>query len=230
MQPRRWPSVWWPSAREAGEPGDPWPWRRQPIGAASAAPRAERPSAAATSTRIATSAAWVGVEQQTAATSSISVRSVSWPTAEITGTRSSATVRQSVSSQNAQRSARLPPPRATMITSTSGRAARSLTAPAIFGAAWRSWTGGWAKTARPAPERGGEARDQIRLGRRAAPGDDPDRARQGGLAQPLLCLEQALGGELLAQPASWASRSPSPASRSSAERKLKAGEAVALPG
>jgi hypothetical protein len=60
----------------------------------------------------------VGVEQQQAATSSISVRSTSWPTALITGTGVSATVRQSVSSQNAQRSAMLPPPRVTTIVST----------------------------------------------------------------------------------------------------------------
>ena len=49
----------------------------------------------------AASAAWVGVEQDTAATSSISVRSVWWPTEEITGTRSSATVRHNASSQKA---------------------------------------------------------------------------------------------------------------------------------
>ena len=67
----------------------------------------------------ASSAAWVGVEQQTAATSSIRVESRWCPTALITGTRSIATVRQRVSSQKAQRSARLPPPLETTIASTS---------------------------------------------------------------------------------------------------------------
>ena len=83
---------------------------------------------AAQSTGTAVSAAWVGVEHATAATSSSSVRSVWWPTLEITGTRSSATVRHSVSSQNANRSASEPPPRATTITSTSSHAARSCSA------------------------------------------------------------------------------------------------------
>ena len=75
--------------------------------------------ASAQSSGTASSAAWVGVEQQTAATSSIRVESRWCPTALITGTRSIATVRQSVSSQNAQRSARLPPPLETTIASTS---------------------------------------------------------------------------------------------------------------
>ena len=76
--------------------------------AALAAPRRSRSGTAA-------SAACVGVEHATAATSSISVRSVWWPTDAMTGTRSSATVRHSVSSQNANRSASEPPPRATTI-------------------------------------------------------------------------------------------------------------------
>ena len=65
-------------------------------------------------TGTAASAAWVGVEHDTAATSSISVRSVWWPTDAITGTRSIDTVRHSVSSQKANRSASEPPPRATI--------------------------------------------------------------------------------------------------------------------
>ena len=89
----------------------------------------------------AASAACVGVEQHTAATSSMSVRSTSWPTALITGTDSSATVRHSASSQNAQRSAIDPPPRVTTITSTSPVAARSAIAVRIAGAARRSCTG-----------------------------------------------------------------------------------------
>ena len=63
-----------------------------------------------------------------AATSSISVRSVWWPTEAITGTPSSATVRHSVSSQKQKRSASEPPPRATTMTSTSPVAARSCSA------------------------------------------------------------------------------------------------------
>ena len=105
------------------------------------APAARAAAAAAQSTPTAASAAWVGVEQQTAATSSISVRSTSWPTALITGTGVSATVRHSVSSQNAHRSAMLPPPRVTTIVSTWAYAARSRMAAAMAGAARRSCTG-----------------------------------------------------------------------------------------
>ena len=107
----------------------------------------------AQSSGTAASAAWVGVEQATAATSSIRVESRSWPIALITGTRSIATVRQRVSSQKAQRSARLPPPRVTTIASISGRAARSWIAAAIAGAAWRSCTGAKAQTTVPAQPR-----------------------------------------------------------------------------
>ena len=121
--------------------------------------------ATAQSTPTAASAAWVGVEQQTAATSSSSVRSTSWPTALITGTGVSATVRHSVSSQKAQRSAMLPPPRMTTMASTSANAARSRTAPAIAGAARRSCTGAYAQTIVP---RHARRSSPARKSRRAA--------------------------------------------------------------
>ncbi len=97
--------------------------------------------ATAQSTPTAASAACVGVEQQTALTSSMSVRSTSWPTALMTGTGSRATVRQSASSQNAQRSAIDPPPRVTTIASTFATAASSRICAAMAGAARRSCTG-----------------------------------------------------------------------------------------
>ena len=130
---------------------------RRPRGArgAAARPRAGGSAARASpqSAGTADSAACVGVEHDTAATSSISVRSVWWPTDAITGTRSIATVRHSVSSQNANRSASEPPPRATTITSTSSTAARSCSACVIRGAAWRSWTGANAQTSAAAQPR-----------------------------------------------------------------------------
>ena len=103
--------------------------------------------APARSTGTAASAACVGVEQDTAATSSMPSGRCGGPP-EMTGTRS-ATVRHSASSQNAYRSASDPPPRATITTSTSGVAASSRRAAAIRGAAWRSWTGTKAHTSRP---------------------------------------------------------------------------------
>src|SRR6202034_2669026 len=96
----------------------------------------------------------------------------------ITGVGRSATVRHSVSSQKASRSASDPPPRATMTTSTSGIAASSRSAAAIRGAAWRSWTGTKAHTRRP---------------------PQPRRRSPARTGQELLGLEQALGVELAAQ-------------------------------
>ena len=147
----------------------------------------------------AASAAWVGVEQATAATSSSRVESRSWPIALITGTRSSATVRQRVSSQKAQRSARLPPPRVTTIASTSGRAASPCSAAAIAGAAWRSWTGAKAQTTVPPQPRRAQPGEQVAPGGAGFGRDDADRLRQQRPRQLLLQLEQALGAQLLAQ-------------------------------
>ncbi len=65
------------------------------------------------------SAAPVGVGARTSAAWSISVVSVSWPTAETSGMPLSAAARTTASSLKPQRSSRLPPPRATI--STSGR-------------------------------------------------------------------------------------------------------------
>ena len=150
----RWRATWSAGAREsrASVRARSTIASRERCSSRAASPRsAARASAQLTGT--AASAAWVGVEQAIAATSSISVRSVWWPTDEMTGTRSSATVRHSVSSQNANRSASDPPPRATTITSTSSHAARSCSARVMAGAAWRSCTGANAHTIRPAQPR-----------------------------------------------------------------------------
>ena len=164
-----------------------------------AAQRSSPRRAATQSSGTAASAAWVGVEQATAATSSIRVESRSWPTALTTGTRSIATVRQRVSSQKAQRSARLPPPLVTTIASISGRAASSWIAAAIAGAARRSCTGAKAQTTVPAQPRRSQAGEQVAAGGAGLRGDDADRLRQARPGQLLLQLEQALGAKLLAQ-------------------------------
>ena len=69
-------------------------------------------SSARTGTAI--SAAAVGVGARTSAAKSISVTSVSWPTAEISGIMLSAAARTTISSLNDQRSSSEPPPRATI--------------------------------------------------------------------------------------------------------------------
>ena len=170
------------------------------VHARGAAPRVSSSARASPQcTGTADSAACVGVEQDSAATSSISVRSVWWPTEAITGTPSSATVRQSVSSQKQKRSASDPPPRATTITSTSPQAARSCSAIVIRGAAWRSCTGANAHTSRPCQPRRRESGEDVVARLAALAGHDADRARQRRTRQQLLRREQPLGVERLAQ-------------------------------
>ena len=177
-------------------PTAPSPARRSASGAAlEVAPRA-----ATQSSGTAASAAWVGVEQATAATSSIRVESRSWPTALITGTRSIATVRQSVSSQKAQRSARLPPPRVTTIASTSRPRRQVLDRRRDRRRRVAVLHRREGPDHGPAPSRA--ARSPASRSRRAAPRlrrDDADRLRQQRPRQLLLQLEQALGAQLLAQ-------------------------------
>ena len=67
-------------------------------------------------------AASVGVDARRSATRSSSVQSSSWPIAEIRGVWAAAAARTTPSSENPIRSSKAPPPRATMITSTSGSA------------------------------------------------------------------------------------------------------------
>ena len=147
----------------------------------------------------------------------------------ITGTRSIATVRQRVSSQKAQRSARLPPPRVTRIVSTSGRAARSWIAAAIAGAARRSWTGAKAQTIVPAQPR--RARPASRS-RRAAPPSavtTPIVFGSAGRASCFCSSKRPSARSCLRSASSRASRSPSPASRTcgGAEGEARRGLAAA---
>ena len=83
-------------------------------------------SSARTGTAI--SAAAVGVGARRSAAKSISVMSVSWPTAEISGIMLSAAARTTISSLNDHRSSSEPPPRATM--RRSGRGMRPAVRPA----------------------------------------------------------------------------------------------------
>ena len=98
--------------------------------------RADRPRIGTAS-----SAAADGVGARRSATKSAMVKSVSWPTAEITGTRQATMARATGSSLKAQRSSSEPPPRATMMTSTSAIAARRRSAAAIASAAPSPCTG-----------------------------------------------------------------------------------------
>ena len=86
--------------------------------------RASEPTSTMSSARTGTaiSAAAVGVGARRSAAKSISVTSVSWPTAEISGMKLAAAARTTISSLNDHRSSSEPPPRATMIRSGRGSA------------------------------------------------------------------------------------------------------------
>ena len=86
------------------------------------------------------SAAWDGVAARRSAARSVSVTSISWPTAEIVGMRQAATARTTFSSLKADRSSREPPPRATMTTSAAPRRENASTARAISSGADAPWT------------------------------------------------------------------------------------------
>ena len=85
-------------------------------------------------------AAPVGVAARTSATKSQIVKSVSWPTAETTGSADAWTACATTSSLNAHRSSIEPPPRPTISTSTSARSFAVRIAPAISAAAPSPWT------------------------------------------------------------------------------------------
>ncbi len=126
-------------------------------------------SSARTGTAI--SAAAVGVGARRSAAKSISVVSVSCPTAEISGMEEAAAARTTTSSLNAHRSSRLPPPRPTISTSgratapPAGRALNPSMAAAIFSAAPSPCTG----TGHSTTWRGNRSATRCNMSRITAP-------------------------------------------------------------
>ena len=94
------------------------------------------------------SAACEGVAARTSATRSAVVTSTSWPTPLTTGTRHAAIARATCSSSKAERSSCPPPPRAKMITSSSGTRERSANASRIDCGASSPCTVAWRKIRR----------------------------------------------------------------------------------
>ena len=129
------------------------------------------------------SAALEGVAARTSATKSAMVKSVSWPTPAITGTREATMARATTSSLNAQRSSIEPPPRATMMTSTSSTRASASRARAMSAAAPSPCT----RVSRTRTlARGTRANSTFRMSRTAAPSSDvttPMRRGKGGSAR-----------------------------------------------
>ena len=148
----------------------------------------------------------------------------------MTGTRRSATVRHSVSSQNANRSASEPPPRATITTSTASQAARSWSARVTAGAARRSWTGRERPHDPARPAAAAQPGEDVRARLAALARHDADAARERGAREPLLRLEQALGMERAPQPVELREQVALARRRRSVDRERERGEAVREPG
>jgi len=123
------------------------------------------------STGVATSAAAVGVGARRSETKSMSVVSVSWPTALISGIVQAATVRASASSLNGQRSSTEPPPRATISTSGRGIAppASRASKPRIAAATWAAAASPCTTTGQTMTRHGQRSRMRCRMSRITAP-------------------------------------------------------------
>ena len=151
------------------------------------------------------SAAADGVGARRSATKSAMVTSVSWPTAEMTGTGDAAIARATTSSLKAQRSSIDPPPRPTMMTSTPGTrpiafSPRAMSSAALFALNPRRPDHDL-RVRVPAAEHLDDVADRRAFERR----DDPDFSRQrgqrplpGGVEQPfaLQALLELIEGEL----------------------------------
>ncbi len=134
--------------------------------------RARRDSSPARSSArsgTASSAAAEGVGARRSAAKSQRVKSVSCPTAEITGIREAATARTTASSLNGQRSSAEPPPRPRMISSAQFRRFMRRRASTIWGAAPSPCTSTGQNTTRAAGQR--RART-VRMSWTAAPVGD----------------------------------------------------------
>ena len=153
-------------------------------------------------TGAANSAAAVGVGARRSAAWSISVQSVSWPTAAMTGMTLRATARTATSSLKLHRSSSEPPPRATI--STSGRGARPPAAQRIEAVDRRGDFGRRRLALHPHRPHDDVDRESVgepvqnvaddRAGRRRHHADHPRQERNLALARG---VEQPLRGELL---------------------------------
>ena len=148
----------------------------------------------------AASAAWVGVEQLTAATSSISVRSVWWPTEEMTGTRKqgdrAAQRLIAEREQVGERAAAARDDHHLHLLDRGQLAQRGRDrgrGVAVLDGRERPH-----QAARPAAP--AQAREHVVAGLAALAGDDTDRARERGPGQALLGLEQPVRVQAPAQP------------------------------
>ena len=126
------------------------------------------------------SPAAVGVDARTSAARSQSGVSCSWPTAETTGTGHDATARTSRSSLNGSRSSKLPPPRATTTTSTSGPAHTRASASTTAAAARGPCTSASATSTRAAGKRAEIVASTSRLAAASLPVTSPIRRGSTG--------------------------------------------------
>ena len=142
----------------------------------------------------------VGVDARTSAARSQSGVSCSCPTAETTGTGHAATARTSRSSLNGSRSSKLPPPRASTITSTPGARRARRSASTIPGAARGPWTYVSATSTCAGGKRLWIAVSTSRFAAASLPVTSPIRRGQPRQRALPLGREQPFGRELRLQP------------------------------
>jgi len=204
-----WRKTWLPAARSSRARARS-SWRR-------IAPRSRSAAAATAASKSAlrpttSSAAAEGVGARRSATKSAIVKSISCPTAEITGTREAWIARATDSSLKHHKSSMLPPPRPTMMTSGgSGSALSSSRAATISGAASAPWTrAGAIRMWRSAKRR----RVTLSMSRMAAPvGEVTMPIRRGSIGSGRLrsCAKRPSASSRLFSASNWAIRSPRPA-------------------
>lgn len=164
-------------------------------------------------------AASVGVEARRSATRSSSGESGSCPIAETTGVRAAATVRTTSSSEKGSRSSTLPPPRATMITSTSGRASSSLTACTTCGTAFTPCTATLRTSKRTAGQRRRAFSSTSRSAAEARPTTSPISCGRNGSGFLRSSANRPSAASDRFNRSSRASSSPMPTGRISVTRR-----------
>ena len=184
--------------------------------------RASRSATVATSsarTGVANSAAAVGVGARRSATWSISVQSVSWPTAAISGIALRAAARTTISSLKPHRSSSDPPPRATI--STSGLGAKppmaSALNPSIAAATSAAEVSPCTRTGHTSTRTGKRSERRCRMSRMTAPVGEvttPTTLGRNGILRLRAWSNRPSSASFLRRASSSAISAPIPASSS----------------
>ena len=166
-------------------------------------------------------AASVGVEARRSAARSISVQSSSCPTAETIGVTQAAVARTTPSSEKPMRSSKLPPPRATMITSTSGSASSRWIAAMTSAGHCAPCTCAWTTLNRTAGQRRLTFVITSPSARACGAHTSPMHAGNSGSGTLFSASNSPSPLSRLRSSSIWALRSPAPMRRMSSATKLR---------